>query len=144
MTQTLGTDQSPWYAEGLRFRCAGCGGCCTGGPGFVWVNQAEIDALAAALEMTPAAFEAEYVRQIGIRRSLKERSNYDCVLFDSRTRTCRVYARRPRQCRSWPFWNSNLRSPEAWKLTAENCPGIGQGELYQLADIESRRQVIHL
>ena len=35
---------TPWYKDGLRFQCTGCGDCCTGGPGYVWVNQAEIDA----------------------------------------------------------------------------------------------------
>ncbi|MFO7904213.1 MAG: YkgJ family cysteine cluster protein [Planctomycetota bacterium] len=144
MKQTLSMEESPWYTDGLRFQCAECGGCCTGGPGFVWVNKAEIENLAAALSLSVAEFEDQYVRQIGIRRSLKERSNFDCVLFDSHTGKCRVYAARPRQCRTWPFWNSNLASPEAWKQTAQSCPGIGKGTLYQLADIESRRQTILL
>ena len=61
----------PWYADGLRFACTGCGDCCGGGPGYVWVNQAEIDALAARVEMTPEAFEKKFVNQIGVRRSLK-------------------------------------------------------------------------
>ena len=27
-----------WYAEeGLAFECTGCGDCCTGAPGYVWV-----------------------------------------------------------------------------------------------------------
>ncbi|MFW6171591.1 MAG: YkgJ family cysteine cluster protein [Planctomycetota bacterium] len=144
MTRTLGIEETPWYTAGLRFQCTGCGGCCTGGPGFVWVNKAEIENLAAALGLSVAEFEDQHVRQIGIRRSLKERSNFDCVLFDPHTRQCRVYAARPRQCRTWPFWNSNLASPEAWKHTSESCPGIGQGDLYQFADIESRRQTIVL
>ena len=41
------TAQQPWYAGGLRFTCTGCGDCCTGAPGYVWVNQQEIDALMA-------------------------------------------------------------------------------------------------
>ena len=30
-----------WYAEGLRFACTGCGDCCTGEPGAIWVNEDE-------------------------------------------------------------------------------------------------------
>ena len=136
---------APWYAEGLRFKCTGCGDCCTGAPGYIWVNQAEIDALAARLEMSVAAFEAEYVMQIGIRRSLKELpESYDCVFLDAKTRKCTVYEDRPRQCRTWPFWDSNLKSPEAWDERCEACPGSGKGKLYSLEVIQEQAAVIHI
>ena len=60
----------PWFKDGLRFKCTACGDCCTGAPGYVWVNQAEITAMAERLGMEVAAFEKKYVRQIGVRRSL--------------------------------------------------------------------------
>ena len=134
----------PWYAEGLRFKCTGCGDCCTGAPGYVWVNQAEIDAMAARLELTPAAFEKQYVRDVGVRRSLKERKNYDCVFLDPETRRCAVYAVRPRQCRTWPFWDSNLKSPEAWAETCEACPGSGHGKLYSLEAVQEQAAIFHV
>ena len=137
-------DQKPWYKDGLRFKCSECGDCCTGAPGYVWVNKQEIEQMAAALGIDVAEFEKRYVKKIGIRRSLKELENYDCVLFDSQRRQCRVYLARPRQCRTWPFWDSNLSSPEAWQRTCEVCPGSGQGKLYQLDDIESQRKQIHV
>ena len=132
----------PWYADGLRFACTGCGDCCGGGPGYVWVNQAEIDALAARVGMTPEAFEKKYVNQIGVRRSLKEKRNYDCVFLDGETRRCTVYEQRPRQCRTWPFWDSNLKSPDDWKHTCSACPGSGKGRLYSIEEIEERRSVM--
>ncbi len=136
----------PWYQAGLRFTCTGCGDCCTGAPGFVWVNKQEIAALAAAMGYDDVlAFEQEYVRRVGVRRSLKERKgNFDCVLLDPVTRKCCAYEARPRQCRTWPFWDSNVASPEAWQRTCEICPGSGQGKLYQLADIESQRRTMHI
>ena len=130
---------APWYADGLRFKCTGCGDCCTGAPGFVWVNQAEIEAMAELAAMSPAAFEKKYVRRIGIRRSLREDpQNYDCVFFDNVTRKCRVYSARPRQCRTWPFWNSNIKSEATWSGTAESCPGCNRGKLYTIEEIDSR------
>ena len=39
-----------WFKKGLRFECTGCGDCCTGAPGFVWVNSEEIRGLAKAVE----------------------------------------------------------------------------------------------
>jgi Fe-S-cluster containining protein len=134
----------PWYADGLRFQCTGCGDCCTGAPGYVWVTQAEIDALALRLDMDVAAFERKYVREVGVRRTLKERRNYDCVFLDAETRKCTVYEDRPRQCRTWPFWNSNLKSPEAWQQTCEVCPGSGKGRLYSIEVIDQQRGVINI
>ncbi len=136
--------EKPWYDEGLRFTCSECGDCCTGAPGFVWVNKQEIEALAATLQVDVAEFQTRYVRLVGIRRSLKELENFDCVLLDPETRKCRAYNARPRQCRTWPFWDSNLRDPEAWERTCEVCPGSGRGKLHQLADIESQRKTIHV
>ncbi len=49
-----GMSQQPWYQDGLKFRCTGCGDCCTGAPGYVWVNKEEIAALAVYLA-SPAA-----------------------------------------------------------------------------------------
>ncbi len=128
----------PWYSEGLQFTCSQCGDCCTGAPGYVWVNKAEIAGLAAERDMGVGEFEQKYVRRIGIRKSLIEYSNGDCVFFNHETRKCQVYNARPRQCRTWPFWESNTRTPEAWRDTCEVCPGSGQGQLYQLNEIEQR------
>jgi Fe-S-cluster containining protein len=136
--------EGPWYQDGLRFKCTGCGDCCTGGPGFVWVNNEEIAALAAAIgEDDIERFEKLYVRKVGIRKSLRELPNYDCV-FLSEDRKCTVYEARPRQCRTWPFWDSNLKSPEAWSETCEICPGSGKGKLYQLGQIEEQRRVMKI
>jgi Fe-S-cluster containining protein len=140
---SISTD-APWYKDGLRFQCTGCGDCCTGAPGYVWVNKEEIAALAATLGVDIAEFEARYVRRIGVRKSLNEFANGDCVFFDGQTRKCKVYAVRPRQCRTWPFWDSNIRTPEAWADTCRVCPGSGTGPLYQLESIEQQAAAIRI
>ena len=136
--------KQPWYADGLRFRCTQCGDCCTGAEGFVWVNQQEVEELAAARGMTPAVFERKFVKRVGVRRSLKERAGGDCVLLDKETRKCTVYEFRPRQCRTWPFWNSNLRNPEAWAEAAEACPGCNKGNLVPLEQIVEQASKIRI
>jgi Fe-S-cluster containining protein len=136
--------ESPWYHEGLRFSCTQCGNCCTGAPGFVWINKAEIQALAAAKGEDVAEFEDMYVRKVGIRKSLREYPNGDCVFFDNDSRSCSVYEARPRQCRSWPFWDSNVRTEEHWEETQEECPGCGKGRLYQLDEIQTQLGMIRI
>jgi Fe-S-cluster containining protein len=134
----------PWYHEGLRFRCLACGQCCTGAPGHVWLRAAEIAALAAALGMEAPAFEAAFVRTLGQRKSLTERDDGDCVLFDKATRRCTVYDARPAQCRTWPFWASNLRSPETWEETRQACPGTRRGPLVDRQQIDRQAAVVRL
>jgi Fe-S-cluster containining protein len=139
-------DEQPWYKDGLKFSCSGCGNCCTGAPGYVWVNQAEIQAMAECLGTTVARFEAQHVRKVGIRKSLIElpESNYDCTFFDSETRQCKVYEVRPRQCRTWPFWDSNVRTEETWQACCEVCPGSGKGEKHDAHEIQHRLAVIKI
>lgn len=131
---------TPWYHEGLRFECTGCGDCCSGEPGYVWVEADEIAALAAELQMTVAAFEAKFVRREGQGKSLTEYPDGDCIFLDPQSRKCLVYAARPLQCRTWPFWDSNLRRPKDWQATCQVCPGSGRGQLYSLDEIEIRRK----
>ena len=125
----------PWYRGGLKFACSGCGDCCTGAPGYVWVNTSEIETLAAAVALPVEEFQRRYVRTVGIRRSLVEYANGDCAFFDGASRRCGVYEARPRQCRTWPFWASNLVTPAAWQETADRCPGCNRGRRVPLGKI---------
>ncbi len=132
--------KDPWYADGLAFECTKCGQCCSGEPGYVWVNEDEIAAMADESNMTVEAFEQQHVRQVGRDRSLTEYPNGDCILLDQQTRKCSVYQARPIQCRTWPFWDSNLDKKKSWKETCEVCPGAGKGRIYTLDEIEHQRR----
>ncbi|MBN2579238.1 MAG: YkgJ family cysteine cluster protein [Pirellulales bacterium] len=130
----------PWYHRGLKFQCTGCGDCCTGAPGYVWVNKKEIQTMAEALGITISVFEEHFVRRVGVRKSLIERPNGDCIFFSGKQRNCRVYEARPLQCRTFPFWTSNLRSEKAWKELSAHCPGCNRGPLFSCRKIESQRR----
>jgi Fe-S-cluster containining protein len=134
----------PWYQDGLRFRCTQCGHCCTGAPGYVWVNDEEIAAIAAHRGETPGETQTLHTRLVGKRRrTLREKANGDCVFYD-RERGCTVYPVRPRQCRTWPFWESNVQSPATWQETCAVCPGSGQGDLIAAEEITRRLRVIRM
>lgn len=127
-----------WYRSGLAFECTGCGNCCSGpGQGYVWIQDDEIARMANALGIEDAdAFERQFVRRVGIRKSLVEYADGDCIFLDPQSRRCIVYDARPVQCRTWPFWESNLASPKSWARAAKDCPGCNRGPLYSLGTIQ--------
>lgn len=147
--------ESPWYAEGLSFSCTGCGNCCTGGPGYVWISREEIDRLAEHLKLTAREVIMRYCRRLGGRYSLNEhrnrQGNYDCVFLEERKvesdgskvvhtqRICSIYPVRPLQCRTWPFWEGNLASRESWDRAASRCPGMNRGRTFTLEEMEALR-----
>lgn len=133
----------PWYQDGLRFHCTRCGNCCTGAPGYVWVEPGEMAEIARFLGEEYVQAERLYSWQAGTQRSLREKANGDCVFYD-RDQGCTIYPVRPRQCRSWPFWESHLQSPQAWGETCRVCPGAGTGDLIPAEEITLRTRLIVL
>jgi len=125
-----------WYRDGLKFTCTRCGHCCTGAPGYVWVEAEEIERLADHLDLSVEAFGGRYLRRVGQRLSLIERPNGDCVFWD-RDAGCTVYPARPTQCRTWPFWRENIDSPEDWEAVRQICPGSGTGTWFSTEQIEA-------
>jgi hypothetical protein len=127
-----------FFDAGLRFQCRRCSHCCRHEPGYVFLTQDDLERLAEGLELPPAEVRERYCRQVRIgafrRLSLRETPAYDCILWGPEG--CRVYGHRPLQCRSFPFWSSNLSSRESWEEAARACPGIGQGRVHGRARIE--------
>lgn len=105
---------------------------------MVWVTDAELQAIANLRGKTIGEIRLEHTRLFGGRVSLKEFANGDCTFFDGETRSCQIYEARPIQCRTWPFWNSNLESPQSWERTQRDCPGAGTGDFFPLEDIEAQ------
>lgn len=133
-----------WYKDGLQFTCTQCGNCCTGAEGVVWVNQEEIKTIADHIGKSVGEMRIEHTRLVGRRISLKEFANGDCTFFDGQTRKCKIYSVRPRQCRTWPFWDSNLESEETWKEIQPGCPGAGKGAFVPLEEIQAKAAVIRI
>lgn len=138
MTQRSSRRKAPWYADGLDFKCTACGACCTGAPGYVWVEPADVERLAKHKGIDAKTFTRLYVRRVGRRLSLKERSNGDCVMLEGER--CSVYAVKPTACSTFPFWDEVLESKETWEATKERCEGIGQGDRFTAAEIDVIRR----
>ena len=137
------SEDEPWYADGLAFECTRCGKCCTGDPGFVWVTDEEIAAIAAFLGESVMSVRYVFTHKARGRITLRERANGDCVFWDTK-KGCTIYSVRPPQCRTWPFWDSNVETPEAWEQTRSVCPGSGKGDVIPVEEISRRLKVIKM
>lgn len=116
-------EKSPWYSEGLRFECTGCGECCTGAPGHVWVSRKEIKEIAEFLHFSKEEFTERFLRRVGARFSLIELpKTFDCIFL--KNKKCTIYSVRPTQCRTFPWWPQLLKSREDWEEAAHYCEGI--------------------
>jgi Fe-S-cluster containining protein len=107
------------------------------------VTPEEIASIAEYRGESKEQIQALFTRQVGRRHSLKEKANGDCIFYD-RQEGCTIYPVRPRQCQTWPFWESNVATPESWERTRRVCPGSGQGELIPAEEITRRLNVIRL
>ncbi|WP_457606207.1 YkgJ family cysteine cluster protein [Nitratifractor sp.] len=117
--------------EGYSYRfdpsaCAACqGGCCRGESGYIWAKVPEIEAMSEFLGMRLEDFAKIYLKKVGHRYSLVEKrlgeDDYACIFFDESKSRCTIYPVRPRQCRTFPFWEQFKGNEEEVR---RECPGI--------------------
>lgn len=138
MNKDVCNDTQPWYKEGLRFECQRCGRCCRGEPGVVWVNKKEIDKISLFLGIAKNVFAKNSLRSINDRFSLLEYGNGDCIMYDN---GCKIYDVRPCQCRTFPFWKSNLENRSEWEKLKRTCPGVDKGKLHTMKEIDENLKI---
>lgn len=106
--------------------CEKCeGNCCIGESGYIWINKAEIEKLAYNLNLSVQEVGLQYLRKVGYKYSIQEKKlgegNYACVFFDLEKKCCSVYDARPKQCRTFPFWDYFKNNEQE---VYEECPAI--------------------
>jgi len=129
--------KTPFHAQGLRFQCTGCGECCrsrNGKPSWVYVTLDERRRLARHFKLRTSAFTRRYCARTNGFWHLRDPAS-DCMFLDGAR--CTVYAARPGQCRTYPFWNENMGA-HAWAKTARECEGVGRGRVWTREEIEQR------
>jgi Fe-S-cluster containining protein len=124
--------RSYFFDAGIRFQCERCGACCTGEPGTIFVTRDEIVSLAAHVNLAVDDFIRRYLYPFEDSYSIGEHADGRCLFFEN---GCTVYDLRPHQCRTFPFWFSNLRSESRWREIRKECPGIGRGRLFSREEI---------
>jgi Fe-S-cluster containining protein len=104
--------------------CDTCKGYCCRWGGYVWITEDEMVAMADILKMDLEVFAREYVKAAYGRLSIQERlrdGEYQCAVFDPFNNRCRVYDARPKQCRTFPYWD---QFKENYQVLLELCPGV--------------------
>lgn len=96
--------------------------------------------MAASLQISEKNFKMRYVRNRDNRLALVEKKNanggYDCIFLEGKQ--CGIYQARPKQCRTFPWWQENLNTPASWALAAKECEGIHpEAPLVPLTEIEN-------
>ncbi|WP_200764112.1 YkgJ family cysteine cluster protein [Nitrosophilus alvini] len=104
--------------------CETCeGNCCTGESGYIWVQSNEINEISNFLKIDTESFMKNCLKKVKYRYSIKEifvNGSYQCLFFD-KDKGCEIYPVRPKQCRTYPFWD---HFKENTKEVKKECPGI--------------------
>jgi len=105
--------------------CKECKGrCCNGESGNIFVTKKEIISISEFLKIETRRFVERYLRKEVYQFSIKEiksNQNYACIFFDTKMNRCSIYPVRPKQCRTFPFWEYYRDKPEA---LSKECPGV--------------------
>ena len=108
-------------------KCEICKGkCCTGESGYIWINENEIKDLAKYLNLSFDEFKFKYLEKFGVRYSIKEsiyKNGYKCTFFDEKKLNCSIYEHRPKQCRTFPFWEYFKKN---YNELEKECIGVKQ------------------
>jgi Fe-S-cluster containining protein len=112
----------------LRFFCTACGRCCaTAGDYYVFLNEAEAERIREYLGLSKSWFRRRYLERLTDGALVLATGEAERCVFLDDTGRCSIYAARPLQCRTYPFWPELVGSRRAWQREANRCEGIGRG-----------------
>ncbi len=106
--------------------CKKCGALCCKGEGYVILSEDEIESISNYLKITVDKFVRLYTKKVEYGKKdalvdLKIAGETRCVFLNADNK-CEIYAVRPKQCRTFPFWK-NLKNKNIKELQ-RLCPGV--------------------
>lgn len=104
----------------------------------MYLSSEEIEQLAARLELSEAGFRRRYTFEDELGWTQLAIADGRCVFLEPVTNRCRVYAARPAQCRTFPFWRDSIRDGEWTPEVRALCEGVGRGPRHSLEYAQAR------
>jgi len=105
------------------FECQCCGRCCHG-RGGIRVSPAEVEALAAFLDLDQVVFLARYTLLRNGNREIGTKEDGTChFLF---RKICAVHQVKPAICRLWPWLPGALADEMGFLSLKQDCPGVAR------------------
>ena len=127
------------FTKGINFECQGSSNCCVsrGNYGYVYLSKKDLTNLAKYLNLSTDIFEKKYCEFSEGYLHLRELNiNGNCQFLTNKK--CSIYAARPIQCRTWPFWKENMNTKKWKEELIDFCPGIGKGRLISASIIRKK------
>jgi len=124
------------YAKGIKFQCQGSSNCCVsrGSYGFVYLSKKDILRLSKYTNLKIKDFIKLYcVKHAGFIHFKEHKKNGECQFLEKKR--CSIYVARPTQCRTWPFWDENMKTKIWNEEIVFFCPGIGKGKIIKQSQI---------
>jgi Fe-S-cluster containining protein len=97
--------------------------CCRGESGYIFLTKEEGQKIADFLKIDFNKFLEDYTYLVTNKISLKEikfQNEYLCIFLDKNNK-CEIYDFRPKQCKTFPFWNYYRDNVEELK---KECIGV--------------------
>ena len=132
----------PFYLrQTLRFSCTQCGQCCaTAGDYYVYLTDEESERIRTHLQLSRSWFRRRYLQRIEDGEQVLVSGPDERCIFLNADGKCRVYAVRPVQCRTYPFWPELVGTAAAWNREARRCEGISRGRVVARSTIRRSLQ----
>lgn len=118
----------------FTFKCQGCGECCKE-EGSVYFTKGDVKRAARVLKMKPDDFITRYLTPArdGKRYIVRVTSKMPCVFL--RDHKCLIHSGKPKQCRTFPYWDEYVNDKGELVNFNRPCKGITMKPSFKLTSL---------